>query len=188
MRTALGSGLAIPHQPATDRLFIGIFPDPKAAVDMNALGRNLRIGHELRGRPMPAWRLHATVHHVSDGIGLDPDVVDHAKRIATGISMPAFRVEFNSVQSFGSGAFVLRGDEGVVGLEMLQRRVGGALEKAGLGKAFDRYTPHVTLLWDSHLIPDHPITAIGWWVREFVLVHSFLGQTRYEFLGRFPLR
>jgi 2'-5' RNA ligase len=187
MRAALGSRPAAPLQPATDRLFIGIFPDQRTAGDLNALAHNLTIGHELRGRPISAWRLHVTVHHIGDGVGLDAGIVDLAKRAAGDVAMPAFRVAFNSVQSFRNGAFVLCGDEGVTGLEMLQRQIGRLMQNAGLGKAFQDYTPHVTLLRDSHLVPEHPVIPVGWWVREFVLVHSLLGQSRYEILASFPL-
>ena len=187
MRAARGSRLAAPLQPATDRLFLGIAPDRTTAENLNVLAHRLAIGHELRGRPISARRLHVTVHDIGDGVGLDAGIVDLAKRAAADVGIPAFRVEFNAVQSFRNGAFVLRGDEGISGLEMLQRQVGRLMEEAGLGKAFQNYTPHVTLLRDTHLVPDHPVTPVGWWVREFVLVHSLLGQSRYEFLARFPL-
>lgn len=187
MHAAPGCRLATPLQSATDRLFLGIAPDRTTAENLNALAHKLTIGHELRGRPISARRLHATVHHICDGVGLDAGIVDLAMRTAADVAMPAFRIEFNAVQSFRNGAFVLRGDEGVAGLEMLQRQVGRSMEKAGLGKAFQSYTPHVTLLRDAHLVPEHPVTPVGWWVREFVLVHSLLGRSRYEFLARFPL-
>jgi RNA 2',3'-cyclic 3'-phosphodiesterase len=128
-----------------------------------------------------------TVHNIGASFGLDPDIVGTAKEVAAGIAMPAFRVEFNSVQSFRNSAFVLRGDDGVVGLERLQLELGAAMEEAGLGNAFRSYAPHVTLLYDNRLIDEHPITPIGWWGREFVLVHSLLGQTQCGFLARFPL-
>jgi RNA 2',3'-cyclic 3'-phosphodiesterase len=188
MRAGLGSSALTPFQTPTDRLFLGVFPDPEITVRMSTLSRNLRIGYELRGKPTLPGRLHVTLHHIGDGFGLDPEVVALAEEVAANIAMPPFLAEFNSVQSFRHGAFVLRGDDGIVGFEMMQQRLGAAMEKAGLGKAFRNYTPHVTLLRDDHLVDDHPITPIGWWVREFVLVHSFLGQTQYEFLARFPLR
>ena len=188
MRAARASRLTTPLQPATDRLFLGICPDSRTAGELNALAHRLAIGHELRGRAICARRLHATVHHIGDGVGVDASTVELAKRAAADVAMPPFRVEFNTVRSFRNGAFVLCGDEGVAGLETLQQQVGRLMENAGLGKSFQDYTPHVTLLWDSHLVPEHPITPVGWWVRDFVLIRSLLGQSRYEFLARFPLR
>jgi RNA 2',3'-cyclic 3'-phosphodiesterase len=64
-----------------------------------------------------------------------------------------------------------------------------AMTNAGLGRLVDTaYTPHVTLLRDDHLVDEHPISPIAWWVREFVLVHSLLGRTQYKILARFPLQ
>ena len=188
MRIRLRPSDPTPFQVETDRLFLGIFPDPEVAKAISRLTYRLRIGHELKGKPQLPYRLHATVHHIGVRPGLDANDVALAKGVAGKVKMVPFRVEFNSVQSFSNGALVLRGDDGVVGLEMLQRQLGAVMEKAGLGEAPHHYTPHVTLLWDDHRVPDHPITPIGWWVREFVLVHSFLGRSRYEFLARFPLR
>jgi 2'-5' RNA ligase len=44
------------------------------------------------------------------------------------------------------------------------------------------------LLYDDRHLDNQPISPIRWWVREFVLVHSLLGRTHYNFLARFPLR
>jgi 2'-5' RNA ligase len=188
MRAARGSRLATPLRPATDRLFLGIAPDRTTAENLNVLAHKLAIGDELRGRPISARRLHVTVHHIGDSVGLDAGIVDLAKRTAADVTIPAFRVAFNAVQSFRNGAVVLCGDDGIAGLEMLQRQVGRLMEKAGLGRAFQNYTPHMTLLRDAHLVPGHPITPVGWRVNELVLVRSLLGQSRYEFLARVPLR
>jgi 2'-5' RNA ligase len=44
------------------------------------------------------------------------------------------------------------------------------------------------LLYDDHRIPDQPVEAISWIVREFVLVCSLHGQGRHIPLARWPLR
>jgi len=62
---------------------------------------------------------------------------------------------------------------------------GGALAKAGVGAR--QSTPHLTLLYDARRVAEQPITRIGWTMREFVLVHSLLGQKRYIPLGKWPL-
>jgi len=105
-------------------------------------------------------------------------------------SFPARRfVEFDRVRTFGRGAFAFTGGDGATGLHLLQQRIAAALRKVGLGQIVDdSYTPHMTILHDSRRIAEHPINPIRWWVREFVLVHSHLGQTRYDILARFPLR
>jgi 2'-5' RNA ligase len=44
------------------------------------------------------------------------------------------------------------------------------------------------MLYDGRLVAGQPVEPIRWVVREFVLVHSLLGQTRHEVLGRWALR
>jgi 2'-5' RNA ligase len=46
----------------------------------------------------------------------------------------------------------------------------------------------VTLLYDERGIAEHAIEPVSWTVREFVLVHSLRGQSKYIPLGRWPLR
>ncbi len=84
--------------------------------------------------------------------------------------------------------FVLQGDEGVIGLLVLQQRLGRLMENAGLGRADPHYTPHMTLLYGDRTVDDEAVRPISWAVREFVLVHSLLGRSRYNILARFPLR
>jgi len=49
------------------------------------------------------------------------------------------------------------------------------------------YTPHVTLLYDSQRVVQQAVETVAWTVREFVLVHSLLGQTRHIALMRWSL-
>jgi 2'-5' RNA ligase len=46
----------------------------------------------------------------------------------------------------------------------------------------------MTLLYDDRSVAEQAVETIGWTAREFVLVHSLLGQTRHIPLGRWPLR
>jgi len=117
--------------------------------------------------------------------------VSAASRAAFGVVMPRFAVAFDRAASFrgrpGNQPLVLRGDDGVIGLTMLQDAVGSALEMAGLGPRAPHYTPHLTLLYGDRFVADHPVEPVGWTVHEFVLVHSLLGRSRYLPLARFAL-
>ncbi|MBS0222031.1 MAG: hypothetical protein JSR91_14940 [Proteobacteria bacterium] len=48
MRIGLRPSDPMPFQVETDRLFLGIFPDPEVAKAISRLTYRLRIGHELR--------------------------------------------------------------------------------------------------------------------------------------------
>ena len=45
----------------------------------------------------------------------------------------------------------------------------------------------MTLLYGDRLVAERPVDSVSWAVREFALVHSLLGRSRYNVLARFPL-
>jgi 2'-5' RNA ligase len=136
-------------------------------------------------------RLHISLK----GMGTCAEPAAHDARRALGamsaVRRPPFRVAFNRAAAFGRGdgrVLVLRGDEGVLGVDLLRAEIHAAL--AGIGLAAPRAGPfeaHLTLVrgWDA--TPETFIAPITWTVREFVLIHSYVGETRYEIAGRFPL-
>jgi RNA 2',3'-cyclic 3'-phosphodiesterase len=167
-------------------------PDAGSAGSVAQLRQELRAKHRLRGKPIATERLHVTLHHVGDFVGLPEGIAAEAGTLASVISMRPFTVEFNSALSFrgspGNLPFVLQGDEGVIGLLVLQQRLGRLMENAGLGRANPHYTPHMTLLYGNRFVADEGVRPIRWAVHEFALVHSVLGRRRYNILARFPLR
>lgn len=107
--------------------------------------------------------------------------------------MPPCRVAFDNVRSLlGNGRnrpLVLGGGDGVAGLVQFQNRLGWAMEQAGLGRWIGpNWFPHLTLFYDDRTIKEEAIEPVSWVVRDFVLVHSLLGRTRYIPLARWPLR
>jgi 2'-5' RNA ligase len=181
-----------PQRLLTDRLFFAIFPDAGTAARIARLREALCLELGLRGKPLTTERLHATLHHVGDYAGLPLDIVASAGDAAPAVAMPPFTVAFDGAESFrgrpGHRPFVLRGEDGVAGLMMLQQRLALAMAKVGLGCPVRHYTPHVTLLYGDRLVADRPVDTVSWAVHEFVLVHSLLGRSRYHVLARFPLR
>lgn len=178
---------------ATDRLFFAVFPDPATATRIAAVGQELRCQHGLKGKALATERLHVSLHHVGDYyLRLPDEVVSAAREVAAGVHLPSFTVAFNSAASFrgrpDNQPFVLRGDDGVIGLTMLQQALGAAMEKAGLGRCAAHYTPHVTLMYGDRFVADQSVEPpVDWAVGEFVLVHSLLGRSCYRPLGRFRL-
>lgn len=169
----------------TDRLLFLVYADRAAAVAAIETGRDFRHEHGLRGALLLPQHIHSTLWHVHDDCSPPPDELTAALVVlATRVAMPAFRVSFDRVESFVGGALVLRGEEGVIGLELLHDKL-----KAALGiKRSTRFVPHVTLLRDKRrLLPSMPVEPIEWTVTEFVLVHSLLGRTTHRVLARFPL-
>jgi len=171
---------------ATDRLFLAALPDADTAGRIAETARHLRISHGLAGKPLRPEHLHVTLHHIPD-LRFAPasELIDILKERVASVSMPSFRVSFDRAGSFRNGALVLRGDDGTIGLDILQQRLSDALNgQPGKARPF---TPHVTLLRDSYRVPEQRIEPIEWTVREVVLVHSLSGRTTHRHLARWPL-
>jgi 2'-5' RNA ligase len=183
---------ARPQRRLTDRLLFAVLPDAGSASAGAQRRQELRTKHRLRGKPIATERLHVTLHHVGDFAGLPEGIVAKTCAVASAVPMWPFTVEFNGALSFrgrpGNWPLVLQGDDGVFGLLVLQQRVAKAMEIAGLGRANPHYMPHMTLLYGDRVVAEESVRPIGWAVREFVLVHSLLGRSRYNVLARFPLR
>jgi 2'-5' RNA ligase len=177
---------------ATDRLFFAVLPDPIVAARLTLLGQELRCRHRLKGKVLAPERLHVSLHHIGDFVSLPDAVTLAAREVAATVHMPGFTAVFNSVASLrgrrDNQPFVLRGDQGIAGLTMLQQALGTAMEKAGLGHCAAHYSPHETLMYGDRFVADQPLeTEVGWPVHEFVLVHSLLGRSCYRPMGRFQL-
>jgi 2'-5' RNA ligase len=185
-------GLGAAPSPPSDRLFFAVFLSIDAATSAGELAWGLRREHDLKGRPLAVERLHVTLQHLGDHSGLPPDIVAAAGEAAVTVSARPFDVAFDRVVSFSgrphNRPLVLRGGAGLDELMVFQRTLGLAMTKTGLGRhSGSNFTPHVTLLYDGQRIAEQAVQTISWTVREFVLVHSLLGQTRHIALGRWPL-
>ena len=178
--------------PLTNSVFFALYPGPHAARQLGRLAWYLRHKHRLNGRPLADRRLHVSLCNVGDHARLTSAVAAAIYKEVATITMQPFLVAFNEAKSFNGGhkqPVVLVGDDGVAGLILFQRELVAALGKIGIGRRKPRpYSPHVTLLYDERRIPDQPVEAISWVVREFVLVCSLQGQGRHIPLARWPLR
>ncbi len=182
-----------PAVEPTDRLFLAVFPTEAAAEKITQLGLRLRGEQGLKGKLIQKERLHVTLHHLGDHVGLRQDIVTAAAEVAAGIAAEPFEVTFDHASSFASQPrnrpFVLRGREGVEPLIAFQRTVGEAMKRSTLNRwAKSSFTPHVTLMYDDRAVEGIAIEPVSWQVHELVLVHSLLRQTRHVILGRWPLR
>jgi 2'-5' RNA ligase len=45
----------------------------------------------------------------------------------------------------------------------------------------------MTLLYDSNYVEARDVAPVEWTARDYVLIHSFIGRSRYETLGRWSL-
>ena len=175
--------------PATDGLFFALFPDEAAAAKLARTAQQLCIRHRLDGRVVAPGRFHVSLLGFGAHAALPPDLVVGAAEAAAAIAAAPFEVTFDRAVSFLGRPRppVLCSEDDIPELVALQRALGHAIQKRGLGRARAQYTSHVTMLYDERAVEDHAIEPITWKVRNFVLVHSLRGKSRYVILGCWPL-
>ncbi|CAJ0812044.1 RNA 2',3'-cyclic phosphodiesterase [Ralstonia flaminis] len=189
---------ATPQLPA-HRLFLAIKPDAGTAERIARVVEQLRPAVGFKGKALRPERLHITLYHLGDFVQAPPDdLVARTRLAAEGLALPAFDVTFDQVVSFHGRRdhrpFVLLGGEsesganGTTALMAFQLALGEALQHAGLPVPLGHFKPHITLLYDRGGFAPKPVEPMTWTVREFVLIHSWLGKTRYDELGRWTLK
>jgi len=176
--------------PRADGLFFALLPDIAAAAQLERTAQQLGIRHRLNGAPLASERFHISLLGFGSHAGVPPELVAAASKIAAEVAGRPFEVTFDRAVSFlgRPRPLVLCGEAGVADLIAFRRMLGDAIQTRGLGRVKPQYTPHITLLYDQRGIEEHAIEPVSWTVREFVLVHSVRGQSRYVPLGCWPLR
>lgn len=182
---------AIPQVPA-HRLFLAIKPDSATAEHIGRLVEQLRPAVGFKGKALHAHRLHVTLYHLGDFVQPPPeDLIARIRGAAEALVMPPFSVTFDRVVSLhgrrDKRPFVLVGSDEVAPLMAFQSALGEALQEAGVPLPGGQFKPHVTLLYDRGGFASKPVEPVTWTVREFMLIHSWLGKTRYDELGRWSL-
>ncbi|MEI9991605.1 MAG: RNA 2',3'-cyclic phosphodiesterase [Rhizomicrobium sp.] len=175
-----------------DRIFFAVLPDAGTAARIHALASDLKSKNGLDGTLILPEHLHITLFHLGDWHALPTEIVALAGEAAAEVSAARFDVACRRVESFsnrtGVYPFVLLAEQGTTPLHAFQRALGAALKKNGLGGATQGdFKPHVTLLRDETRVKPAAVEPVTWTVRDFVLVHSLLGQTKHVHLGRWPL-
>ncbi|MBD0416096.1 2'-5' RNA ligase family protein [Oryzicola mucosus] len=161
---------------------------------MYAFGSSFIRANALDGRCLERSRLHLSLSHIGDYTRLKSSRVYAVGLAASEVSAPAFEVRLHAIRSFDgrppvankprSRPLVLLGDGD--GLPKLHATLTEALREKGLRVA-TRFTPHLTLSYGEATVPLQAIEPMRFIAKEFALVHSMLGQGRYNILGRWPL-
>lgn len=173
-----------------ERIFFACLPDAQTASRIQALAEEFKRAHGLESALILPGHLHVTLFHLGDWAALPQEIVDLAKAAASQVAAEPFDAAFARAESFrnstGVYPFVLTGD--VAPWRALHAALGAALKKAGLGGATQgEFKPHVTLTYDRLRIKPLKMEPLIWTVRDFVLVHSQLGRTTHNHLGRWQL-
>lgn len=102
-------------------------------------------------------------------------------------------VVFDRVGSFSNhnrsdnNAFELRCDADTdAAIVRLQQSLKVALRRSGL-RPKPSTTPHMTLLCDRLVVPEHPITPIRWTATQFALILSHVGIGHHQRIAQWEL-
>jgi len=88
----------------------------------------------------------------------------------------------------GPGTTLLVPSEPLRGMEAVQARLAALVAHAGIAPApWWRFSPHMTLHYDSGERGQQPIDPISWTATELVLIESLVGQSRHLTRGRWRL-
>jgi 2'-5' RNA ligase len=171
------------------RIFLAALPDDETAAEIHARAEGFKNEYGFTGNLILPEHLHVTLFHLGDWAVLPDEIANLASGAASQVNAAAFEVSFARAESFrnstGIYPFVLTGDAKQWG--GLYDALAAALRNNGLGGATKGdFQPHVTLTYDKVRVKPFKIQPVGWIVRDFVLIHSVLGKTTHNQLGRWP--
>ena len=174
------------------RIFLAVLPDAKTAAQIYGLAEELKARHGFTANLILPEHLHVTLFHLGDWAALPQEIVRLVSLAASQIHEPEFDVTFARAESFrnstGIFPFVLTGDKNPSVWSGLHDALRAELITTGLGGATKgEFLPHITLTYDKLRVKPRPIDSITWRVKDFVLIHSELGKTTHNHLGRWAL-
>jgi 2'-5' RNA ligase len=177
--------------PLRHRILFFVPPPPLLAHRIASGARHERRAHALMGNPLPPERLHVTAIHLGDYLDYPAGPIARATRAAEAVTFGPFEMAFDRLGSFAAGEkrpLVLTCGQGLADFHAFRSRLRMALRAVGLtDRLRPKITPHMTLLYDRHAVPEHSIDPVKWVARDFVLIDSLVGMTQHVELGRWTL-
>jgi 2'-5' RNA ligase len=131
---------------------------------------------------------HVTLALTQDFADLPDGLVDMLLRAGDAVMAAPFNLLLDRL--VGSNKSVaLRSTGAIRLLRALQASIATAMTRHGIAlRPGWTFSPHETLCYRKGKPFIQPVTGFRWTVSEFVLVHSFIGLSRHETIGRWPLR
>ncbi|WP_336958286.1 2'-5' RNA ligase family protein [Sphingobium aquiterrae] len=165
------------------RFFFALKPAPVEANRIHAFAERTATGARLVQRA----HQHITLAITDDFQSLPTMLVDAMLRAGKMARAAPFTLTLNRL-SLSNRSLALRPDGAVPPLATLQRTIAAAMAREGVPmRAGWRFSPHQTLAYRNGAPGGRAIDGFGWHVEDFVLIHSHVGRTRHEELGRWRL-
>ncbi len=173
--------------------YYAIRPD---AFALELIGRRFPQLGGRRGSydsPLQLENLHISLHGFGPHLSCSKFLCASAMTAAASVVCAPFEITFDYTMSFDAKRFkqpfVLRGRAGLADLKSFQQSLGVAMKSRGLRRFIaGHFTPHLTLLYSPQKRDEQRVEPIRWTATEFVLIRSFVKQSRQIELGRWPLR
>jgi len=169
-------------------------PDDLARSEIVGVGERFRKSHRVSGSLVGIDNLHLSLCPMGKPERLRQSLEGALLAAAGEVRAMGFVAILDSAMRFsakdGQFPFVLCADTATTESALqLRKAIAAAQARVGLQvSGVSSFLPHVTLL-HGHAVDsiEESIASIHWHVREFVLIRSFFGQSKYEVIGRWPL-
>jgi 2'-5' RNA ligase len=174
----------MPHRPiACHRMFFAIRPPLPLARQIT--GPASWFENDLE--KLRPEHLHATIDILEDRERVSAALERDLKAIGDAVEAAPFEMYFDTVVG-NDRSIALRPRRKNTSFSTLYQRIAVAREAAGLpARAGYRSSAHMTLGYRNGAPFTQAIAPIGWTADAFVLVHSHVGRTRHDVIGRWLL-
>lgn len=170
------------HAPC-HRLFFALRPPivqarqiAHAALWLGAGDSGLKPGH-----------LHITMAILDDADDFPAAEAEAMKRAGGTIAAAPVRIAFD-MAARSNRSMALRARRRNAALAALRERIVDAMAHQGLAQRRGyEFNPHMTLFYRDGAPGSRRITPVQWIADELLLIHSHVGLTRHDVLGRWPL-
>ena len=179
-----------PDQPI--RTFVALRPPPQIAEHFHSRAAQLCARSGIVGSRRPSFILHMTLLMIVEHQGRLPwAVLESIDRALSMVRFPAIDIVLEEARSFetrkDSVPFVLEGSE-LTEVRALYLAIRDALLVKGFNGSWgNAYAPHMTLAYARRRSPRQGVEAFTWKARDFQLIESWQGSTKYVELGRWTL-
>ena len=179
----------MPSRRGRHKLHFAFRPDDAASDAAMKILSELRRRIGAVGTSIKRENLHVSLFPLWEGEQMPPDLVEVAVGLVQAIDGTPFEFKFDTLMSLSQGSdgncAALTSTHDPFELYSLQRKFVSRFE--GMVRAGD-LTPHMTLLYGDTFVERQAVEPVRWQAREFLLIHSLVGQARQEILGHWPLR
>lgn len=191
MSKKLSSDLpCVKRRPARNLFFAIPVPRPLEEDISNAF-ENLKQRYRVRKMQVPTPRLHVSLFGVFSGDSLPERIVELSRLVGGAIRFAEFdmvlgrTLSFRSTQTEKPLVLAAEADSARSMSRLADRIMEAFTALSGLKTPrAGPIIPHLTLVWHRMTVPEQPIARIKLPVREIVPIHSHVGKSRYDGLGR----